>query len=818
MSSHDELLQQGIAAVRTGQLDVGRQLLARAIQLNPQSETAWIWMSGVVQTDEQRIQCLRQVIAINPNNELALKGLRALGALDEPAPPPVQAPPPASVDQPLPFEGVGAGAGLSLDSQAHYETTPPLEAPPPPAELLRYPFGGEQVPPPPPAAVPPRASVPPPPAPDGVPLIGPTQVSEAQRDAEPILRRLRDESLMRVPQIQWAPPEKLQVRQRSLLSAFSPLMIVAVGGAVIVILVVVISSVIIGIISGRRPLGVANIGSGPSGPIVPTVHPSPVPTRTATPPGTVFNPGPTQDAGAAPHGVPSFGKLTPTPLYINTPHPESPPMREAVLALARNDYTAALGALQRARDNNVDTVDGYYIEGMSLAGLGQKDRAIEAFNNGLDKDSNFAPLHAGLGYVYLLKGNADKAHSESEKANNLDAKLLLPYLTLAQLDTDNGDYNEALAVIKSGKDKLGGYDVNLLVAEGNVYLAQGNFKQATVLGNLAYYIDPTAEGSALLVARGRMGLGLTNSAIITLEDYLDKYNPSSSEGWALLSRAYKSVGRQSDALTANSRALQLSGNAVDALVSRGLLYLDQGKYQLACDDLGKALQGDDQNYDARVGRATCSFYLGDTKQALEDFNFVRAATPGKPEIETLYVQALVKDEQWNDVISVAAAAFRRGLLNDEQRGFVLEAQGYAFYQVGDYNNAFSDIEAALGIEQTGTRHYYKGLIFEALRDFPRASREYEWVLYWNTLYNYPFAQDAQTRLQKIAGKAAETVTPTATSTVTPTATPTPTSTPTPTATKPGATPSATPTPAKTPTVTPTPPAAKTPTPIVTPTP
>src|SRR5258706_692977 len=121
MSSHDDLLQQGIAAVRAGQLEQGRQLLAKAIQLNPQSETAWIWMSGVVQTDEQRISCLQQVIAINPNNELALKGLQALGAMGAPSAPPSPEPPPA-VDMGMPAEPSPFGmAGAPMDSGSPFE-------------------------------------------------------------------------------------------------------------------------------------------------------------------------------------------------------------------------------------------------------------------------------------------------------------------------------------------------------------------------------------------------------------------------------------------------------------------------------------------------------------------------------------------------------------------------------------------------------------------------------------------------------------------------------------------------------------------------
>jgi len=72
------LLQEAIAAVKAGNKARGRTLLARVLQADPRNEQAWLWMSKVVETDEQWADCLRQVLAINPSNEFAREGLRLL--------------------------------------------------------------------------------------------------------------------------------------------------------------------------------------------------------------------------------------------------------------------------------------------------------------------------------------------------------------------------------------------------------------------------------------------------------------------------------------------------------------------------------------------------------------------------------------------------------------------------------------------------------------------------------------------------------------------------------------------------------------------
>jgi hypothetical protein len=72
-------LELAITAIKAGRKQEGRQLLNLLIQQDPNSEMAWLWMSSVVGTDEQRARCLYHVLSINPRNDLAQRGLKKLG-------------------------------------------------------------------------------------------------------------------------------------------------------------------------------------------------------------------------------------------------------------------------------------------------------------------------------------------------------------------------------------------------------------------------------------------------------------------------------------------------------------------------------------------------------------------------------------------------------------------------------------------------------------------------------------------------------------------------------------------------------------------
>ncbi len=72
-------LEQAIVAIKAGDKDTGKRLLAEALRVDPRNETAWLWMTDVVDSDDQRRKCLEQVMAINPSNDVAQRALAKLG-------------------------------------------------------------------------------------------------------------------------------------------------------------------------------------------------------------------------------------------------------------------------------------------------------------------------------------------------------------------------------------------------------------------------------------------------------------------------------------------------------------------------------------------------------------------------------------------------------------------------------------------------------------------------------------------------------------------------------------------------------------------
>jgi len=75
----EAMVRAGIEAYRGGKPAEARKLLEKAIELDDYNEQAWMWLSAVVDTEEEKRTCLENVIVINPENEEAQRGLKMLG-------------------------------------------------------------------------------------------------------------------------------------------------------------------------------------------------------------------------------------------------------------------------------------------------------------------------------------------------------------------------------------------------------------------------------------------------------------------------------------------------------------------------------------------------------------------------------------------------------------------------------------------------------------------------------------------------------------------------------------------------------------------
>jgi len=120
----EDTTRKGITALKHGDTVRARELLRQAVEENPDDLKAWLWLSGAVETDEERIESLQRVLELNPDHEAAKLGLAKLTT---------SAGPPIGEDPEAPPEGEPE------EAQTHGAEVPVPAEPQPP-------LGGEEEP------------------------------------------------------------------------------------------------------------------------------------------------------------------------------------------------------------------------------------------------------------------------------------------------------------------------------------------------------------------------------------------------------------------------------------------------------------------------------------------------------------------------------------------------------------------------------------------------------------------------------------------------------------------------------------------------
>lgn len=79
MAESDSILQLGIEAARDGNREEARNLFRLLTRQDPGNSQAWLWLAGVAENRDERQAALERVVELDPSNEMAVKGLQALG-------------------------------------------------------------------------------------------------------------------------------------------------------------------------------------------------------------------------------------------------------------------------------------------------------------------------------------------------------------------------------------------------------------------------------------------------------------------------------------------------------------------------------------------------------------------------------------------------------------------------------------------------------------------------------------------------------------------------------------------------------------------
>lgn len=324
------------------------------------------------------------------------------------------------------------------------------------------------------------------------------------------------------------------------------------------------------------------------------------PTPTFLPKNTLAYTTPETAAGGPP---PLSSRLeatyTPTPLYVQTPHPIEA-YSIGLRRLTARDYPSAVLYFQQAADLAPGSPDLQYYLGEAYRLNQDAGNARLAYLKALEISDNFAPAYLGLGLLEMSGSSPDldTAARDFKKAISLDPGLIEARLAYAENALRQS--NPLLAEeILEGVDSQATASAKYHYLLGYSRFIQGNLENAQAELERSLQMDITNLDVYRLLGEIYTRQGKYADAISMLETVI-LYEPQNGNALAWLGQAYYETGSDEKAMEILTEAIESGIRNAMLFSIRGQLYLEEKELDKAISDLNASLKLDKTSFDTNL--------------------------------------------------------------------------------------------------------------------------------------------------------------------------------------------------------------------------
>lgn len=390
----------------------------------------------------------------------------------------------------------------------------------------------------------------------------------------------------------------------------NPVIRISFSGTLALVVIGLIFAGIFGL--GEKPIAVA---------ARPTKTPGPPPTFTSTP--TYI--GSTRTANKITPTPPVTGPLplwmlldatyTPTPVYVNTPHPISEDYRIGQRAFGRGEWGVALRHFRNASQVQPDAADIQYLIGEAQRMVGDYRAAINSYDVALSMNQGFAPAYLGRALASQAIDPKRDVGDDLAKAVQYDPDFGLARLEKASYALAGGDFEAAQEDLEVAKQIM--TDSPLLAFYlAELALQSGDRVAALEYARQAYELDRTLLPAYRLLGEMALANGEFDTAREVLEIYV-QYAEEDARGWLAMGQAYMEFAgpeqayrdlvqkaRKRDveaAMQAFERAIELDKTLPGVYLYRAVTHLAMNEGQPAVNDLMMARRLDTNSFAINLG-------------------------------------------------------------------------------------------------------------------------------------------------------------------------------------------------------------------------
>ena len=309
---------------------------------------------------------------------------------------------------------------------------------------------------------------------------------------------------------------------------------------------------------------------------------------------------------------------TPTPIYVDTPHPISEAYRAGLRAFHSGNVDEMLQFMKQAKQIEPESADVHYYIGEAYRLLEDNEQALAAYETAIAVNPSFAPAYLGRAKIFLMINPEVAVKEDLNQSLSLDPNQVESYLVLAEYYLLKNEPESALDTLEDVED----FEINspfTHLYRARAYLLLDDPDAALEFAKQAHELDQTLLPAYLTLGATYLQIDQPKPASELLETYTIHVTDN-SKAWALLGESYFKLGQNDKAMEAFNISIDLDENNHEAYLFRGYIYLDRGEGQLAVNEFFNTRSLVPDSFDACLGMAQALLIAGRLADALRQVN------------------------------------------------------------------------------------------------------------------------------------------------------------------------------------------------------
>lgn len=376
--------------------------------------------------------------------------------------------------------------------------------------------------------------------------------------------------------------------------------------------------------------------------------------------------------------------------------------------VAREDWEAALDALNEAIELDSENAEAFYIRGQVYVTIGMvpsglRDaqecrpgpacrRADNDFGNAVRVNPDFVDAYIARANLRVIRGAMSPAIRDYDEA--------------IWREPDNPDYYQrrGLAYVRLGRKSEAVSDFEHAIrldpgraaahrARGLAYVELGQPELAVPSFDEAVRLDPQDTGAYFGRAQARAALGQTEQALADFNAAIRLF-ADDPEAYKGRGKVHVELGDLESAVADFGSAIRLALRDAEALRLRAAAYVELGRLEDAVADLDGAIRLDRGDAESINARGLAHLALGEPEKALKDFG--TAISTERTDNARYYINQARAYLALDDP-EKAVEAFDNALVRDSRYRYLYRAALTSYEQPNRRRRALPDLETALEV-------------------------------------------------------------------------------------------------------------------------